>query len=212
MKCLLSTVYRLSELRKSVVRSRKAFSYGLTLLEVLVAVGIAAVAGTLLIVIIVNSAGVFSNQLPKVQEGLNINDSLSVVRSTIKHANAVSGQYLDGSTVYTSGTSQLVLQASSIDASNNIIDNTLDYFVFFLDQNFLRYKTFPNPLSSRKPGNRILSDNVENLVFKYFASIPPGEVAPQDANKVRITVTLKPRAGSALGANIATTEANLRND
>ncbi len=177
---------------------------GLTLIEVLVAMGIATVAGALLIAIIVSSAGLFSNQLPKVQEGLNINDALSLVRNTTKQAGAVSNQYIDGSTVYTSGVNELVLQAASIDSSNNIIEGSTDYFVFFLDQGFLRFKIFPDPSSLRKGADRILLKDINSLVFKYFASSPPTEVDPQDANKVKITLVLQ--------SNIATAEANLRND
>ncbi len=42
---------------------------GFTLLELLVAMGIATVAGVLLVVIIVNSAGLYSNQSPKFRRG-----------------------------------------------------------------------------------------------------------------------------------------------
>ena len=169
---------------------------GLTLIEVLVAMGIATITGVLLLVIIVNSAGLFSNQSSKVQEGLNINDSLAMMRGSIKQANAVDAQ---------SSTSQLVLKVASIDSSNNIIANTYDDFSFYLDQNFLHFKIFPNASSSRKTADRIFSNSVDSLKLQYFNSAnPPVEVAPVTASKVRISLTLK--------QSTATSEANLRND
>lgn len=187
-----------------------AFSRGLTLIEALVAMGIAAVAGVLLLTIIVNSAGIFSQQLPKIQQGLGINDALSAVRNNIKQANAVGSSYTDGVTTYTSGPTQLVLEIPSIDSSGT---NAVDFFIFFLDQNVLRFKTFPDPVSGRRHEDRIFSNQVESLNFQYFSSaVLETEVAPAEAVKVRITVTLKQKAGAGFEVNTATTEANLRND
>lgn len=169
---------------------------GLTLVEILIAMGIATVAGVLLLVIIVNSAGLFSQQSSKVQEGLNINDALSQVRGSIKQASIISDQ---------SGSNQLVLKILSLDSAGNIIENTYDDFIFMVDQKNLHFKTIPDPLSSRKTGDRILANNVDNLKLQYFNSAtPPLEVAPTSATKVRITLILK--------QNIATSEASLRND
>ena len=212
MKCLPSTVCRL-QLRKSEVGSRKTSSRGLTLIELLVATGIAMVAGVLLLVIIVNSAGLFTKQSSKVAGGLNINDVLSSVRSNIKQSNAVAASYTSGSTTYTSGVNRLVLKVSSVDSSNNIIADTYDYFVFFTSLPYLYFKIFPDTLSSRKVLDQILSASVDSLVFKYFNSAtPPEEVAPAIATKVRATLTLKQKIGINYETNTATSEANLRND
>lgn len=186
---------------------------GLTLIEILVAMGIATVAGVLLVVIIVNSAGLSTEQSSKVQEGLNINDALLQVRSSIKQASAVVASYTSGSITYTTSASQLVLKVSSIDASNNIIANTFDFFVFFQDQSYLHFKIFPDPLSSRKASDRIFSTSVNSLIFQYFNSAtPPVEVTPTSATKVRITLTLKQKIGLNYETQTATSEANLRND
>lgn len=178
---------------------------GLTLIEVLVAMGIATVAGVLLVVIIVNSARLFTKQSSNVQSGLNLNDALSKIRSTIKDASAVVPSYVGGHTTYTTGALQLILKVPSIDSSNNIIANTYDFFIFYLDQKILRFKTFPDAQSSRKAFDQIFSVNVDNLEFKYFNSVtPPEEVTPGVATKVRVSLTLQ--------QNTATSEANLRND
>lgn len=178
---------------------------GLTLIEVLIAIGISVAVGALLVVIIINSAGLYSKETNTLSEGLNINDALSKIRNTVKDASVVASTYIDGSTTYTSGSTQLVLKIPAVDSLNNIISNTFDYFVFFQDSNKLRFKTFPNSQSSRKPQDQIFSTSLDNLNFQYFdLSTPPSEVSPVSCAKVRISLKLK--------QSIATSEANLRND
>ncbi len=166
--------------------------------------GITAVAGVLLIVIIANSSGLFSNHSSQVTEGLNINDALSQMRSVIKQSTAVEAS---------SSANQIVLKVSSVDASNNIIENTYDYYIFFLNKNTLHFKIYPNPLSLRKVSDRIFSTTVDSLTFNYLNyANPPQEVLAADATKVRVSLILKQRAGANFVTNIASTEANLRND
>lgn len=186
---------------------------GLTLIEILIAMGIAVVAGVLLLVIIVNSSSMSTRQSAKVQTGLNINDALAQVRSSIKDASSIANQYTGGGVTYTTGNDQLVLKVSSIDSSGKIIDNTFDYFVFFKDQSYLRFKSFPDTLSFRQAANRIFATSLDSLNFQYFNSAnPPVEVTPTSATKVRVTMTLKQKAGAGFETNTATSEANLRND
>jgi len=192
---------------------RLAKTKGLTLIELLVAMGIATMAGVLLLVIIVNSAGLFTEQSSKVQEGLNSNDTLSVLRGSIKQASSVAPSYTDGLTTYTSSTSQLVLKVSSIDSSGNIIDSLFDYFILYSDQGTVHLKIFPDAVSSRPGSDRILSTNVDNLIFQYLDSVnPPVEVSPISAAKVRVTLILSKKIGLNFTTSTATTEANLRND
>lgn len=186
---------------------------GLTLVEVLIAMSITILVGTLLVTIIVNSAGLFYNQSSKLTQGVNINDVLSDVRSNIKEANSVAASYTSGSTTYTSGPTQLVLKISSQDSLGNLISDAFDYFVYFLDQKNLRLKTFPDASSSRKVQDQIFSTNVDSLNFKYLdLANPPNEVTPQTAKKVRIFVTLKQKSGAGFETTTATSEASLRND
>lgn len=177
---------------------------GLTLIEILIAMGIATVAGVLLVVIIVNSAGIFSTQSAKVENGLDINDALSKFRVSVKQANAISDQ---------SNSGQLVLKVSSLDTDGNIIESTYDDFIFMVDQKNLRFKTTPNVLSVRKISDSVLANNIENINFQYFNTAnPPVEVSPASAKKVRLTLTLKQKTGADFETSIATSEANLRND
>lgn len=186
---------------------------GFTLLELVITMGLVSVVGLLLVVIIVNSTGVFYKESSKLSEGLNINDTLSSIRSIIKQSNGVVATYTDGSITYSSGTTQLILKLSSIDSSNNLIPNTYDYFVYFLDQKKLRLKSFPDPASVRKKQDQIFSTIADLVLFQYFnLSNPPLEVSPSTASKVKITITLRQKSGANYETKTATSEATLRND
>lgn len=186
---------------------------GLTLIEVLIAMGIATVVGALLLVIIVNSAGLFSQQSLKVEQGLGVNDALSKIRATIKESAGIAASYTFESTTYTTGATQLVLKLPSLDTSGNIISDTSDHFIFFLDQTKLRFKSFPHSLSIRKMQDQIFTTSVDSLKFQYFDSAaPPNEVAPTSATKVRISLSLKQKSGQTFETNTSTSEASLRND
>lgn len=188
---------------------------GFSLIEAILAVVITSVVGTLLLVIIVNSAGLFYKESSKVGQGIGVNNALSQISQNIKNSTGVLASYTSGSEAYTSNSTQLVLKIPSVDTNNNIITNTFDYFVFFLDLDKLRFKSFPDTTapSSRKPADQILSLNVKSLLIQYFNSAnPPQEVAPTVATKIRITLTLRQKAGASFETHTATSEASLRND
>ncbi|MCL5784717.1 MAG: hypothetical protein M1142_05185 [Patescibacteria group bacterium] len=177
------------------------------------ALGIAVTASILLVVIITNSAGIFYQQSSQIQEGLNINDALAAIRNNVKLASSVAASYTSGSTTYTTSASQLVLKVSSIDSSGNIIANAYDFMVIYTDQKILHYKVFPNSSSFRKSADRIFSNSVDSLSFQYLNSaIPPVEVSPTQAVKIRTTLILKQKNGINTETNTAVSEVNLRND
>lgn len=177
------------------------------------ALGISAIIGGLLVTIMVNSAGLFYKQSSKLQGGLNINESLSKIRESIKQAKSVETSYTSGTTTYTSSATQLVLKIPSENTSGNIISDTFDYFIFIKDQNFLRFKIFPDPASVRKVLDEILTNTLDNLNFQYFdLNTPPQEVVPSTASKVKVSLTLRKKVGLNFETNTSTSEAVLRND
>ncbi len=178
---------------------------GLSLVEIITVMGIVVVVGALLMVIIVNSAGLFTTQSSRLNQGLNINDALSKIRQGVKEADSIDA---------TSTDVKLVLKVPSVDSAGNIIASTFDDFTFLLDQNKLRFTITLNALSARKAQNQIFSTSVDILKFQYLnSSNPPTEVLPASASKVRITLTLKQKTGAgSFETNTAASEANLRND
>ncbi len=178
---------------------------GLTLVEVLIAMGIAVVVAGLLLVIMLNSAGLYYKQSSKLQGGLNSNDALFKIRQSVKEAGSISPL---------SSSEQLILKISSIDSSGGIIANAYDDFIFLKDQKNLRFRIIPAAgVSSRFSQDQIFSTNVESVTFQYFnLANPPLEVSPELASKVRVSLTLKQKSGADYEAIIATSEASLRND
>lgn len=184
---------------------------GFTLVETITTLGIATVVGTLLVIIIVNTGGLFYKQASKVEQGLSVNDALYKVQESIKASSGIAASFTSSSSTFTTGPGQLVLKIPSIDSSGNVITNTFDHFVFFLDQKKLLFKVFPDAASTRSPKDQIFSTNADTLIFNYFDS-QNQEVTPNLAVKVRVTLGLKQKAGAGTEQNIATSEANLRND
>ena len=185
---------------------------GLTLIELLISLGIVILIGVLLLTIMVNTLGLFYKESSTLTQGLSINDALSKIRSAVKQSSAVVPSFTSGVT-YTSSTIQLILKVTSVDSSNNLIANTFDYFVFFLDEGKLRFKTYPDVLSSRDFQDQIFSTNVKSLEFKYLdLQNPPSEVVPDTASKVRVLLILQQKSGVDFETITATSEASLRND
>lgn len=212
MKHWTLDIGQLTKKKLSNLNCQMSNNKGLSLIEVLVAMGIATVAGVLLVAVIVNSTGIFSQQSSKIQTGVNINDSLMNIRDIIKQASGIAETYTSGGTTYNTGTNQLILKVVSFDSSNNIIENTFDYFVILQDQNILRFKIYPDAQSSRKSADQIFSASLDSLNFQYFnAAIPPAEVVPAEAIKIRVSLKLKQKAGNGFEISTATSEAGLRN-
>lgn len=189
-------------------------THGFTLPEVIVVSFIAVVLGGLLMSILVSNTGIFYQQTSRVQQGLGINDTLLKFRGSIKEALGVVAQYPPtGTPNFSSGPSTLVLKVSSLDGAGNIVTNTFDYIVYFLEEGRLHIKVIPDSSlpSSRYSQDTILSNNVSNLTFQYFDA-GGSEVAPSLAARVKITLRLNQKAGAQFESNIATSEASLRND
>ena len=187
---------------------------GFTLVEVIVAAAVLAVVGSLLFSILVNSTGFFYQQSSRSQQGLGINDSLVNIKGSIKEADSVSLNYPpSGTPQYSSNDLNLVLRFQAIDSSGNTIFNIFDYGVYTVSGGRLYFKVFPDTQngSVRKSEDRILTQNVSGVKFEYL-DIANSPVAPNLSDKVKVTLTLAQKAGAKIETNIATSEANLRND
>lgn len=177
---------------------------GLTLVEVLVGTLMTVLVGGLLLAMMVNTTNIFHKESAKVSSGLNANDATSEIRKSVKIASAVDP---------TSTPTKLVLKVSSLDSSGNMIFNVFDSFVLYKDETNFRFKILPDIASSRQDQDRIFATEVDSLIFQYYdLANPPNEVSPQNALKVRATLTLKARMGADYETTMATTEAVLRND
>lgn len=185
---------------------------GFTLVELIIASTVAVVISGLLLVIMVNSTGLFYEQSTKVSQGVNVNDALSSVRQTARSAISVSSQYPEvGTAEHVSSQTAVIFKVSSIDQEGNIIPSAEDYIIYYLSNERLIEVVLPNVQSSRKNKSRVLSNTVEILIFEYLNS-SDDPVVPDTADKVKITLGLKQLTSGNNHTHIATSEANLRND
>jgi prepilin-type N-terminal cleavage/methylation domain-containing protein len=184
---------------------------GFSLAEVILVLAISTIVGVLLLSILVNSTGVFYTETSKVDLGVSANDSLVKMRGYIKEAVAVATSNPIGSPTFTTGTNTLVLKIPALDSSGNIISKTYDYVAFYKSGDKFYIKTFLDASSHRMNEDMFLTSAVNNLVFDYYDSAGV-VITPVGAVKVKATIVLAKKAGAGTETNIATSEANLRND
>lgn len=187
-------------------------SRGFTLVEMLIVVVLAVTVSGALMAILINNSEVVYNQSSRVSQGLDLNDALANIKGYIYQASSVSSSYPETPpATYTSSQSQLVLKLASLDQNEEIIQGSYDYVIYSKDQDKLRVLLEPNGLSSRDQINTILAKNVDQIIFDYLDS-QGNPTSPTAAQKLKATIILKQKAGSKIETNIATGEANLRND
>lgn len=185
---------------------------GFTLLELIISSAVGVVISGLLLVIMVNSTGLFYEQSSKVSQGVSVNDTLSNIRQIARSASSVASQYPEtGTPEYSSSEMSIVFKVAAIDLTGDIITNIHDYIVYYVTADKLYERTLPNAQSSREDKTHILSNRVEIIKFEYLDSLG-GLVTPDVASKVRITLGLKELISGVSQTHIATSEANLRND
>ena len=90
---------------------------GFTLVEVIIAMTITVVVGSLLLSLLVNNTGLFYQQSSRLNQGLGLNDSIAKIRGGMKEADAVASGYPISSPTYTSSATALVLRLPAIDSS-----------------------------------------------------------------------------------------------
>lgn len=211
MKDRISQVaYRRSifDLRSSI--SKKGFS----LVEMLITLAIAGVAGAILMMIMIQTNNTFFQQSAKVSQGVGLNDTFSRINQAVRSASFIAEKYPLDAPIYFSGSETLVLAYSSLDANNKPISGIYDYLIISKDaQNpaILREQFFPNPASTRKAENRVLLTNLSFLRFSYLGSNSE-LMNPVLAKKVEFAVKVTEKTGLSAEETSRSGEINLRND
>lgn len=193
--------------RRKIVPER---SEGFTIAEALVSLTVALVAGSLLISILVQNNGLFYQQTSRIEQGLGLNDALARIKVDIKESDAVSASFTDGPVIYTSGGGVLVLRIVSMDGTGSTIFNVYDYIIYFLEDGNLKLKVFPGAGSVKQAEDKILAFNVESANFEYFDN-NGAVISPTLAKRVKVSLTVRQKAGYSFESSSLTTEARLRN-
>jgi hypothetical protein len=172
-------------------------SKGLTLVEILLLSGVGLIIGIFLVRIFVSQSGVFYSQTAQVSEGINLNNIVSEVESSIKQAAQVAVSYPEVSPLYTSGQTTLILKLPAYNSSGPI-SNVYDFIVVTKDQTnpkILQLKVFPDYQSERSNQNKILTTILDSVNFEYLNNNNE-IVTPPSATKVKMVLSLLSKTGS----------------
>lgn len=190
----------------------KSKNYGFTLVELLIASAITLIVGIFLLSILVNNNGIFYKQNALVDEGLNLNDSMSAINKNIMQASSVVATYPEISPLFTSNTETLILKFPSLQ-DGEIVESAYDYMVFFKDsQNpkILKVQTIPDSASDRLASTTVLTTILKDIIFTYLDK-NGNTILPVSATSVGISLTVLSKTGSIGSSRSSTSVTNLRN-
>lgn len=202
-------------LRESTNDQRSSISKkGFSLVEMLITLAIAGVAGAILMMILIQTNNTFFQQSAKVTQGVGLNDTFSRINQAIRTASFIAEKYPLDTPIYFSGPETLIVAYPSLDVSNKPIAGTYDYLIISKDaQNpaILREQFFPNPASIKTAANRVLLTNLSFLHFSYLGSNSE-LMNPILAKKVEFAVKVAEKTGLSAEETSRSGEINLRND
>lgn len=171
---------------------------GWSLIEVLIVMTVAAVAGGLIINLMVSSNRIFFDQSAHINQGLSINQTELELTSLIKSSAGAAAQYpVSGTAQYTSDSDTLVIKLPAISSNGDVIESVYDYAVLEADSDnpaILRKQVFKDGQSFRNPENKVLSINLKTLSFAFLdASSNP--TTPAQAKRISFIIKLSTKSG-----------------
>lgn len=185
---------------------------GFTLLETLIATGVAMAVGTFLVTFLASNTGLFYQERSLVNSGLALNDVLQVVSSDIRQASGIPEGYPESSPVYVSGLDILVIKLPSTSTSG-VIPGVFDYIVISKDVNqpaILTKQIFADPQSNRVSTTQLLTPLLDKVVFSYLDK-NGNPVAPTLAVQVKLSLDVLSKTGQIGTKKSSTAITNLRN-
>lgn len=157
----------------STLRTRKNRLSGFTLLEVVIVLGIFVVMLFALVEFFIHYNTSFSFTQASVSTASSANAILNAVETYGMPADQVLASHVFASGTLSSGTTALILELPSIDASGNIIGGTYDYVAIYQSGTSAYAVVSPNAASSRRSATKTLATNLQTLTFTYdSASFP----------------------------------------
>lgn len=187
---------------------------GWSLLEVLIGVTIAAVAGGLIINLMVSSNSLFFDQSAQISHGLSLNQAKLEITDLIKSSAGIVTQYPEsGAAQYTTDTNTLVVKLPAISSGGDVIESVYDYAVIEADTakpTVLRKQIFKGAGSYRNPENKVLSASLANLSFSYL-DINNVPVAVDQAVRVNFVINLSTKSGFSENKSSGSGTVNIKN-
>lgn len=186
---------------------------GFTLVEVIIAAGLAAIFGAMVVGILFNQTNFSKKEASVVSTNISVNDTTTQISNNIKQAMTVATGYPESSPIYTTGASILVLKLPAI-INGGSTANSSDYAVIYPDNsktNLLMLKIFPNLNSSRKNVTQVLTSNLSGINFVY-KDRSGNAVNPTSASQVSVTLSINSKNGQVSNLRVSTFNTTLRNN
>lgn len=187
---------------------------GFSLIEVLIVLSIAAVAGGLIFDFLASSGKLFIDQSAVINHGLSLNQSQQELSETIKSSSGIAAQYpAQGTAQYESDSNTLVVELPGIDENGDAVNTFNDYAVIEADQSnpkILRKQVFKDDQSYRKNESKVLSINLKNINFSYLDS-SNGQTVPEVAVRVGYVISLSSDTGDSDKESSGSGTVNLKN-
>lgn len=187
---------------------------GWSLIEVLIVVTVAAVAGSLLINLMVSSNKVFFDESAQISHGLSLNQAELELVDLIKSSAGIATQYpAQGGAQYTTDPDTLVVKLPALSSSGNVIDSVYDFAVIEADAAnpaILRKQLFKDILSYRKAENKVLLTSLDSLTFNYLDA-NNNVVSPNQAVRVNFRISLSTKSGFSKKESTGSGTVNIKN-
>lgn len=187
---------------------------GISLAEIVIGIAVGAVAGFLVINLLVSSNKVIFDQSAQILQGLSLNEAKLEITSLIKSSAGVAIQYPEQGAAQFSGDSDtLILKLPAIDSNGDVLSGVFDYAVIEPDTQapaILRSRIIKDNFSSRKPENKVLSTSLESFKVSYLDSSNNAVVMNQ-AVRINFVIKLSTKSGLTVNESSGSGIVNIKN-
>ncbi len=187
---------------------------GITLIEIIIGLTLTALAGFLVVGLLTSSGRLFMDQSIQVNHGLSTNQAKQEIADLIKSSAGVAAQYpAVGAAQFTTGSQVLVVKLPAISQSGQVIESVFDYGVVTkspVGSKLLKKKIYPDPLSSRKSEDKVLSTSLNSLSFNYLDS-NNNAVSPLQSVRITFIISLSDQGSLGDNENSSSSTVNLKN-
>ena len=146
------------------------FDEGFTLVEAIIIIFIFVLASIAITNLFIGQNSLYQFYTAEVASEGSARRIINRVTELVRASESVLTSHDFGGTVYSSDVDTLVLRLQAVDSSDQILANTFDYAVYYLDPSddtkFFE-KIEADSLSQRKSATRLLSESSDNVLFTY---------------------------------------------
>lgn len=143
---------------------------GFTLVEVIVVIFIFVLMSIAITSLFIGQNSLYQFYTAEVASEGSARRIVNRVTELVRTSESVLSSYDFGGTVHSSGSDTLVLRLPTVDSSDQILTNTFDYVVYYLDPSDntkLFEKMEADGQSQRGSVTRLLSESIDNVLFTY---------------------------------------------